>query len=195
MRNKPKVWRRPISHLQQQYDVRPLTWGTGALGRYRGPSAFFFGLWFACQLLLLWSGDAHARVEAAERGCDGSSTAIEVRVHGVRNDRGNIIFVLYGDNPDDFLAKGKRILKQRVPATRGTVAFCVSIPQTGAYAAAVYHDENGNGKFDRNWIGLPGEGGGFSNNPKTFLGPPSYAQAAFRVANSQKRLEIQLNYP
>jgi uncharacterized protein (DUF2141 family) len=164
-------------------------------GRYSGMSSFFFGLGFACLLLLVWSGDAHARIETAERACDGNSTAIEVRVYGVRNDRGNIMFMLYGDNPDDFLAKGKKILKQRTPAKRGTVAFCVIVPKAGKYAAAVYHDENANGKFDRNWIGLPGEGGGFSNNPTQFLVIPSHSQVAFNVSNSQTRLEIQLRYP
>lgn len=165
------------------------------LQRYSSVNSYLIGLGLAFLVLLLWSGDVHAGGEAAGRGCDSNSTAIEVRVHGVRNDHGKIIFVLYGDNPADFLAKGKTIIKQHAPATHGTVAFCVSIPQTGSYAAAVYHDENDNGKFDRNWIGLPGEGGGFSNNPKTFLGPPSYAQAAFHVLNSRTRLEIQLSYP
>jgi len=105
------------------------------------------------------------------------------------------MFVLYGDNPDDFLVKGKKILKQRIPAKRGTVTFCVIVPKAGVYAAAVYHDENGNGKFDRNRIGLPSEGGGFSNNPTLFLLAPSHEQVAFHVSNSQTRLEIQLNYP
>ncbi|TAN39388.1 MAG: DUF2141 domain-containing protein [Nitrospirae bacterium] len=151
------------------------------------------GLGLTCLLLLSWG--APGRIEAIERTCDRTSTAIDVRVQGVRSDRGNIMFVLYGDNPDDFLVKGKRILKQRIPAKRGTVAFCVIAPKAGKYAAAVYHDENANGKFDRNWLGLPGEGGGFSNNPTKFLVTPSHEQVAFHVSNSQTRLEIQLSYP
>ncbi|MDE2059490.1 MAG: DUF2141 domain-containing protein [candidate division NC10 bacterium] len=165
------------------------------LERYGGMTSSFVGLGLACLLLLSWSGEVHARAHAIERVCDSNSAAIEVRVHGVRNDRGNIMFILYGDNPDDFLAKGKTILKQRTPAKRGTVAFCVIVPKAGMYAAAVYHDENANGKFDRNWIGLPGEGGGFSNNPTQFLVIPSHSQVAFHVSNSQTRLEIQLIYP
>lgn len=151
------------------------------------------GLWLACLLLLSWA--VPGRIEAIERACDRISTAIDVRVHGVRSDQGNITFVLYGDNPDDFLVKGKKILKQRTPAQRGTVSFCVNAPKAGVYAAAVYHDENGNAKFDRNVIGLPGEGGGFSNNPSLFLFTPSHKQTAFHVSNSLTRLEIQLDYP
>lgn len=151
------------------------------------------GLWLTCLLLLSWG--APGRIEAIERACDRTSTAIDVRVQGVRSDRGNIVFVLYGDNPDDFLVKGKKILKQRIPAKRGTVMFCVIAPKAGVYAAAVYHDENGNGKFDRNRIGLPSEGGGFSDNPTLFLLVPSHEQVAFHVSNRQTRVEIQLNYP
>lgn len=167
-----------------------------AAAKYRDDvKSFFSGLSIACLLLLSWGGDAHARIEATERACDHASTAIDVRVHGVRSDHGNVTFVLYGDNPDDFLAKGKRIFKQRFAAKRGTVTFCVNVPLAGAYAAAAYHDENGNGKFDKNWIGLPSEGGGFSNNPNTLLTPPSHAQAAFQVSNGHTRVEIQLSYP
>lgn len=151
------------------------------------------GLGLTCLLLLSWG--VPSRIEAIERACDRTSTAIDVRVHGVRSDQGNITFVLYGDNPDDFLVKGKKLLRQRIPAKRGTVAFCVIVPRAGVYAAAVYHDENGNRKFDRGWTGLPIEGGGFSNNPTQFLVAPSHEQVAFHVSNSQTRLEIQLSYP
>ncbi len=150
------------------------------------------GLLLTCLLLLPW--DVQAQIKATEGVCDRASTAIDVRVHGVRSDRGHVTFVLYGDNPDDFLVKGKKIFKQYFVAKRGTVAFCVIVPKAGTYAASVYHDENGNRKFDRNWIGIPAEGAGFSNNPTLLLGPPSHAQAAFQVSNGPKRLEIQLNY-
>ncbi|CBE70149.1 MAG: DUF2141 domain-containing protein [Candidatus Methylomirabilis oxygeniifera] len=154
--------------------------------------AILSSLLLAYLLLLPWN--VQALIEATEGACTRTSAAIDVRVQGVRSDRGNIMFVLYGDNPDDFLVKGKRIFKQQFAAKRGTVAFCVIVQKAGAYAASVYHDENGNKKFDRNWIGIPAEGAGFSNNPTLLLGPPSHAQAAFQVSNGPKRVEIQLNY-
>lgn len=154
--------------------------------------AVLSGLVLACLLVLSW--DAHAQIQATEGACNGAATAIDVRVQGVRSDRGNIMFVLYGDNPDDFLVKGKKIFKQHFVAKRGTVAFCVIVPKAGTYAASVYHDENGNKKLDRSWIGIPAEGAGFSNNPPLLVGPPSHTQAAFQVSNGPKRVEIQLNY-
>ena len=50
---------------------------------------------------------------------------------------------------------------------------------------AIYHDENRNGKLDKNVIGIPKEHMGFSNNAKIELtppGPPAYSAVKFDVA-------------
>ena len=152
----------------------------------------FVGVGLVCVLAL--PRVTHAQFEAIEAGCDHASTAIDVRVRGVRSEHGYVTLVLYGDNPDDFLVKGKKIFKQRFAARQGTVALCVSLPEPGVYAAAAYHDENGNTKLDKNWIGLPKEGFGVSNNPSMFLAPPSHEEAAFTVADGISRVDIKLNY-
>jgi uncharacterized protein (DUF2141 family) len=144
-------------------------------------------------LLSLPSG-AHSEITASEGPCNEASSAIDVRVHGVRSDRGNVTFVLYGDKPQDFLVKGKKIFKQRFAANQGTVEFCVVLPKPGVYAATAYHDENDNGKFDKNRAGLPVEGFGVSNNPTTFLTPPSHDQAAFAVSRGRTRVDIEIKY-
>ena len=64
----------------------------------------------------------------------------------------------------------------------------------GIYAATAYHDENDNGKFDKNRAGLPVEGFGVSNNPATFLAPPSHDQAAFAVSHGRTRVNIEIKY-
>jgi outer membrane protein len=55
----------------------------------------------------------------------------------------------------------------------------------GEYALMVYYDENENLDIDKNFIGIPTEPLGFSNNyrPK---GPPSYSRAAFTLAQEQQ---------
>jgi uncharacterized protein (DUF2141 family) len=145
-------------------------------------------------LLLSFPSGAHSEITASEAACDGGSSAIDVRVHGVRSDRGYVTFVLYGDKPEDFLVKGKKIFKQRFAAKQGAVEFCVILPKPGVYAATAYHDENGNGKFDKNRAGLPIEGSGVSNNPTIFLIPPSHDQAAFTVSHGPTRVDIEIKY-
>jgi uncharacterized protein (DUF2141 family) len=51
----------------------------------------------------------------------------------------------------------------------------------GQYAIKIMHDANNNGELDRNIMGIPSEGYGFSNNAGQF-GPASFKDAAFAVA-------------
>ena len=65
----------------------------------------------------------------------------------------------------------------------------------GEYALLVHHDENGNGRIDRNFIGIPREPIGFSNRyrPK---GPPSYSRAAFFLEEGESCLfDVELSRP
>lgn len=126
--------------------------------------------------------------------CGQGAEEIIVRVNAVRSASGSIVAVLYGDNPDDFLKKGRRLDKVFEPATEGTVDVCLTAPEPGTYAVAIYHDENGNAKFDKTWIGLPDEGYGISNNPTFFLGPPSFDEAKFEALDGSTVIDIEVKY-
>ena len=54
--------------------------------------------------------------------------------------------------------------------------------QNGKYAISIYHDENNNKKLDKNFIGLPKEDYGFSNNPSSSLGAPKLEEKIFEVS-------------
>ena len=49
----------------------------------------------------------------------------------------------------------------------------------GEYAIKLYHDENENGKMDRNMLGIPSEDYAFSNNASGSFGPADYEDAKF----------------
>jgi outer membrane protein len=68
----------------------------------------------------------------------------------------------------------------------GRERYVLTNVPAGEYALMVYHDENENRGMDKNFIGIPTEPLGFSNNyrPK---GPPSYTRAAFTVTQDQQR--------
>ena len=54
----------------------------------------------------------------------------------------------------------------------------------GEYAVKLYHDENGNGNHDQNFIGIPKEDYAFSNNARGTMGPPDYEKAKFALDNN-----------
>jgi len=126
--------------------------------------------------------------------CPSWGTPIHVHVYGIRNAHGTVKAVLYGPDPNTFLVKGRKADKEREPAEEGSMTLCVAAPTVGKYAVVVYHDENDNHKFDRNWIGLPTEGFGVSNGPTLFLAPPSFEESAFEVNGALTHVEVEVKY-
>ena len=63
----------------------------------------------------------------------------------------------------------------------------------GDYAIVAFHDENHDGDFNQNWLGLPKEGFGFSDNPGT-LKKPAFNNAKFVVDQPLVTVTIKLNY-
>jgi uncharacterized protein (DUF2141 family) len=64
----------------------------------------------------------------------------------------------------------------------------------GDYAISVFHDENMNKKLDKNFMGIPKEGYGASNNPKKKMGPPDFEEAKFQLSGPTQSLQIELLY-
>jgi uncharacterized protein (DUF2141 family) len=63
----------------------------------------------------------------------------------------------------------------------------------GNYAIVAFQDENRDGEFNQNWLGMPKEGFGFSDNPST-LRKPVFSDAEFNVDKPVVQLMIKLNY-
>lgn len=133
----------------------------------------------------------------APAGCTGpaSATWINVKIDGVRNGTGLVAVTLYEDNSSKFLAKRGSLYVGRVDAKAGTTRACIFLPNTGVWAIAIYHDENANQKFDRNGLGLPVEGYGFSNNPSTVAGLPAFRSVRLNVSKSGLTTQVQMKYP
>ena len=129
--------------------------------------------------------------------CTGpaSGTWLRVVVEGVRSANGLVAITLYPDDPSRFLVHHGSLYVGRTKAVAGTTGSCIYVPKPGVYVVAIYHDENGNGKFDRTGIGLPAEGYGFSNNPSTLLGLPSFDSVRLNVSRSGLTTHIHLKYP
>ena len=145
--------------------------------------------------VMVASGPAAAK-SGAPAGCTGTASAfwLNVKVDGVRNASGQIAITLYADDSGKFLAKGGALAVGRVKAVSGTTRGCIFLPSTGTYAVAVYHDENANEKLDRNGI-RPAEGFGFTNNPSTMAGLPSFRSVRLNVPKSGLTTQIKLTYP
>lgn len=130
-------------------------------------------------------------------GClgDPSSTWLNVNVEGVRNSDGLIAVTLYADDSRKFLAKKGSVKVARFDASAGTTRACIFVPSPAVYAIAVYHDEDGSRKLNRNGLGIPTEAFGFSNNPTTVAGLPAFRSVRLNVPKAGLTTRIQLRYP
>lgn len=133
--------------------------------------------------------------DTPENGCDVTGPAtIQVTVEKVRSSKGLITAVLYGDNPDTFLKRGARLDRIRVDAREGKTLLCLQAPAAGRYSVALYHDENGNKEFDQDFLGIPTEGYGFSENPGFRFGKPDLEETLFTIEDSPVELRIAMLY-
>jgi len=120
--------------------------------------------------------------------------AITVRITGLRSSEGNLSVALFNAKKG-FPGKYERaVRKARIPAAGAEHVVVFGDVPYGTYAVAVQHDENGNGKLDTNFLGMPKEGVGTSNNPKSKFGPPSFDAASFVLDRKSVELTVNLRY-
>ena len=66
----------------------------------------------------------------------------------------------------------------------------------GEYAIAIFVDANGNGKMDKNFLGIPKEQYGFSNNVMGRMAAPSFEQAKFEVTGpTTQNITLRIGIP
>lgn len=119
--------------------------------------------------------------------------SLEVGVTGLRSAKGLIRVCVTADPKHFPQCDGDPLARHlSVPATATAQLRFDDMP-SGGYAVALFHDENGNGKVDTRF-GIPTEGVGFSNNPKLWFGPPSFAQARFALTDRPQDETVKLHY-
>ena len=118
---------------------------------------------------------------------NAQSSKITVNVSDIENS-GTIYFMLY-KSEDGFPSETEKAYKSGTVKKYGTTTSFTfyNIPY-GEYAVAFYQDENGNGKMDSNFLGIPKESVGASNM-KGF-GKPSFKKSRFELGEKGKTLNL-----
>jgi uncharacterized protein (DUF2141 family) len=125
----------------------------------------------------------------------GTAT-LTIRVKGARNSKGRIALALFQSEagfPGDS-SKAIRTVQADIDAQTQSAQFVLEGIPYGVYAVSVFHDENINGKLDKNFVGAPKEGYGASNNPRKRMGPPPFDEAKFSLNQQGQSIEIKLIY-
>jgi len=123
--------------------------------------------------------------------CDPKITQVRMTVTGLTAE-GILTLELYND-PEHFLSKKGRVRRVRVPASDGVQTVCMTTDALGRYAAAGYHDIDGNRKLKKNMIKVPREPFALSNNPKIkALKFPKFSDSAFELGMGGVNITLEL---
>lgn len=130
---------------------------------------------------------------AASSAMAQSGGRLSVNVSGLHSDNGVVRCGLYA-SADTFRKPGREV-RGVVARPNGQRATCVfSGVAAGSYAVAVFHAEQNETQIEYGMFGKPKQGYGFSRNPSSSFGPPSFEAAAFDFTGGNQTLPVTLQY-
>lgn len=100
-----------------------------------------------------------------------------VEIAPLRNNDGQVFLELNDENEKIIKGYSEKIVNNK----------CIVVLENlkpGKYAFKYFHDENNDEKINTNFMGIPKEGYGFSNNAKGKFGPPSFEKMIFEIEQS-----------
>ena len=103
-----------------------------------------------------------------------SQSHLEIKIEDIRSQNGDVLLELLDTNEITIKAIVKKI---------DTLPFSINIydVENGTYALKFFHDSNSNKKLDMNWMGIPTECFGFSNNAYGLFMPKKFKEWLFEV--------------
>ncbi len=139
---------------------------------------------FAAFLFVVEAAPAHAG--------DGGRIDFTLAING---ESGPVYCHLFASEEGFPMKLERSQVKVKAKVKSGTATCRFSKVKAGTYAMMAFHDLNANGKLDTNWMGIPREGVVSSNNAKGRMGPPSFKDASFVVADGASvKQSLSLKY-
>jgi uncharacterized protein (DUF2141 family) len=141
--------------------------------------------WVVAGLMMVQAGGAVAPAPVVPSGSD-----IEVVVSGIRSAQG----LVHVDVCPEARFLNSCPYTAEVPAKAGVVTVVLRNVPPGHYAVQAFHDANANHDLDQNFIGIPKEGIGFSNDAMPRLMRPKFKVAAFDHGTTPQRIPVTVRY-
>lgn len=122
------------------------------------------------------------------------SFKVTVLLEQFKGDNGAALVTLY-NSAKGFPGERQHAIKKAKTtiSSRAAQVIFEGLP-AGEYAVSAFHDENSDGELGKNFIGVPTEGYGTSNNQKPGMSHPSYEKARFFIVDADVNLKIIMRY-
>lgn len=123
---------------------------------------------------------------------NSNDVSLQLEITNIQKAKG-YINIAVSSGTENFLKDDKILVAQRVPVKKiGLIQIHLDNLPRGEYAIALFHDINDNNKLDTNFLGVPNEPYGFSNNARSKWGPAKYEEAKFQLNKKQQKMVIVL---
>jgi uncharacterized protein (DUF2141 family) len=120
------------------------------------------------------------------------TSRLELVIQNTKSNKGTIQVLIF-NSETGFPDEPKKAFKAfSLPITDLSAKKTIDNLPPGKYAISVFHDEDSDGKIQKNGVGIPVDRFGFSNNPTIIFGPPSFSKSAFTVKNTPTKVLINL---
>ena len=106
--------------------------------------------------------------------------------------QGNLLVYIY-NNQEGFPTKPQKTFLTKIVTCQNTNQIKIDNLPYGTYAIMLIHDQNGNNKLDRNWLGLPGEPYALSGHPKFRFGPPVFDDVKFNFNTDGQIIKVKFD--
>ena len=154
---------------------------------------FLVALFVTFHSLCSWAGEpdrGDAQPDSAADTADSENLIrVDVVVENVKVNQGAIYIQVYRGK--DAFEKRDGLVSKIIDSDAETVEVSVQI-SVGEYSIALYQDINEDGELNENFIGMPTEPWGMSNNAKARFGPPKWEDVRFEVADEPVTQRIEL---
>ncbi len=130
------------------------------------------------------------QIVSAQKNKPGGS--IIVQLNGIKEQSGQVLLSLFKSEEGFPTQPEKAFRWSRAKVTSSSLIISLDGLPLGTYAIAVVHDENLNDVMDRNWLGMPDEPYGISNNAAGSFSPPKFEEAKFTVTGKRDTIKIEM---
>ena len=113
-----------------------------------------------------------------------------LKISNIQKMQGDIKIGIFKSD-SSFLKEDLALKNYSIKVIKNTAFITITDLPKGEYAISMFHDENSDNKMNTNFIGIPKEPYGFSNNVIPKMSAPKYKECKFNFSDD-KTLEIKL---
>lgn len=121
------------------------------------------------------------------------AATLTVDIQSLRSVKGDVHITLC-DNRKCYEQRKNWRDRKVIPVTDKAVQVSFENLAPGEYAIMVFHDEDQDSSFDKNFLGFPQEGFGFSRDARPVFDAPIYESVYLTLGSQNLQTEINMQY-